>query len=82
MGRALASVNLAAPSSSPLVSSAPAADAAPRLPTGNRHAATSPSPLAAILSALVVVALLTLGGVNEMRGGIDWRSLRARLPRR
>ncbi len=82
VGRALASVNLAAPGSSPLVSRAPAADTTAPLPTGNRHAATSPSPLAIILSALVVVALLTLGAVNEMRGGIDWRSLRARLPRR
>jgi hypothetical protein len=78
-GLLISAVDTAPPGASPLVHGAPAADRGAKLPTGNRHAQTSTSPWAIILSVLVVLGLMGLGAARELRARVDWRSLRARL---
>jgi hypothetical protein len=78
VGYTLSSVQTVPPGSSPLVTGAPVAD---RGPTANRHADAGDSPLAIVLSALVVLLLLCLGAGRELRQSIDWHTLLARLRR-
>jgi hypothetical protein len=78
VGYALSSVQTVPPGSSPLVAGTPVAD---RGPIANRHADAGRSPLAIILSGLVVLLLLCLGASRELRESIDWHTLLARLRR-